>query len=61
MPDATIASQQLFGGLRPVFTRGIVCTAESCCQASRNGCTARQPFSILSARWNSVWSPVRQS
>jgi hypothetical protein len=21
-------------------------------QASRNGCTARQPFSILSARWN---------
>jgi hypothetical protein len=30
-------------------------------QASRMGCTARQPASMLSARWNSVASPIMQS
>src|ERR1700722_7892440 len=30
-------------------------------QASRNGCTACQPASTLSARWNRMLSPIMQS
>jgi hypothetical protein len=32
-----------------------------CSQTSRSGCTARQPLSIWSAGWNSVWSPISTS
>jgi hypothetical protein len=56
-----VAGQQLVASLRAILPGRIAMhLARLAAQASRNGCTARQPFSMLSARWNRVWS-VRQS
>ena len=63
-PAAAVAGEQLVGLFR-ALAAGLVDRssplAPAFFQASRNGCTARQPASTLSARWNRMSSPIMQS